>query len=111
MVSSELINVSVVPASPGYRHIGAIDFTGEDDVPGTIPLSWLCDIVAWRIETYQRTDETLYSFTTPVTLQGAEEEGYIQCPNGVIDEPHNRTFETFADFINYMREKENGANT
>jgi hypothetical protein len=111
MASSKLINLAVVPALPGYRHTGGLDTTDELVTDTSSPPGYWSDIVAWRIETYERHDGTLYSFTTAVTVSGAEEEGYIECPNGVIDEPHSNIFENYACFIRHLREKADGADS
>lgn len=55
------INSTVIPAQPGYRTIYAVE--GGYAVAD-------CDILAWRIETFEEDSGHLYSESYPIELDG-----------------------------------------
>lgn len=108
---SELIYVAVIPAHPGYKLV-----TGDDwceDGTDTIPLYYLDPVIGWQVTVFKRDDaESTYSFTTPVTLEGADEHSrFILHPNGAVERPLDEWFGNQAEFAKYLRSKARGRNT
>jgi len=111
-MKAELINVTVVPAQPGYKLIGGIEMDAEyiAEYGDTIPPDWMHDIIAWRVTTHQRPDESLYSFAEAITAEGCYSGEYgILRPDGVIEQPFGNPFKSVAHYVKNEREKSDGS--
>ena len=107
---SELIHVAVIPARPGYKLVTGDDWC--DDGTDTIPPVYLDPIIGWQVTVFKRDDGSTYSFTTPVTMDGADEHSrFILHPNGVVEKPLDEWFRNQAEFAKYLRSKARGRNT
>lgn len=107
-MKAELINVTVVPAQPGYKLFTAPEID-ETFTYESIPIYWMHDIVAWRIDNFQRPDGSVYSLVEAVTAEGCHNgDYYILRPDGAIEQPYTDAFEDMATLIKHLREKPNG---
>lgn len=72
-----LVNLSIIPASPGYLTVYDLD----DDFEACEP------IIAWRVETRRlRPDTPLHTETYPITIDGEPASNCVgtQAPDGKV---------------------------
>ena len=106
---SELIHVAVIPAQPDYKLVMGDDWC--DDGADTIPLVYLDPIIGWQVSVFKRDDGSTYSYTAPVTLDGADEHSrFVLRPDGVVEQPLDAWFENQAEFAKHLRSKARGSN-
>lgn len=104
MSSSELINVTVVPVQAGYKMI-FVDPYSDEEIPTEMPETWMADVIGWRVETYKRADDTTYSYTEAITLEGSHNQSYaILCPQGTVDDPCIARYPNMKAFLAAARE-------
>lgn len=108
-MKSELVNVTVIPAQPGYKLVRGDDWA--EDGANLIPETYLTDIVGWQVATYKREDDILFSFVEPVTVEGAHDiDTTILRPDGGVEQPYVASFEDQAAFAQHLREEANARN-
>lgn len=93
-----VVNVTVVPAQPGYRLIFG-EFGGTDFHLGD------CEVIAWRVETFTTHDnEELRSSVTPLDPSGDSSALAVLTPNGRVDEFCAATYESYEAFLAAKRQ-------
>jgi hypothetical protein len=105
--------VCIVPAHPGWFVAFFVDGNGEDD-------DFVYDpIIAWELgrqrDCYRdqsgRSGTFVYCFVRPITCDGLVDDDaqggnwVIKRPDGILDSPGNRTFETEAQAKAYFRKR------
>lgn len=101
-MQNKLINVTVIPAEAGYKLLWR-SMVEDDTKAEELDPCWFSDVMGWRVETFQRADETTYSFVDAVTLDGCLETDYaIIRPDGIVEIPHDTTLPNIAAYITYV---------
>lgn len=108
MAKSERINVTVIPAEPGYwllyRSLIESDTKAEE-----VKASWYDDVIAWRIETFERDNGEIYSFVDPIIREGCVASEYVILrPDGYFDIPHSHTCENIEEYVAHVKDNSNG---
>ena len=103
-MKTKLVNVTVIPAEKGYKLLWR-SMVEDDTKAEEIDATWFSDVMGWRVETFQRADETTYSFVNAVTLDGCLETDYaIIRPDGVVEIPEDTTLPDIATYITHVVE-------
>lgn len=103
-MKTKLINVTVIPAETGYKLLWR-SLVEDDTKAEELDPCWFSDVMGWRVETFQRADETTYSFVDAVTLDGCMDTDYaIIRPDGIVEIPHDTTLPNIAAYIAYVTE-------
>jgi hypothetical protein len=103
-MKTKLVNVTVIPAEAGYKLLWR-SMVEDDTKAEEIDATWFSDVMGWRVETYQRADDTIYSFVNAVTLDGCLEVEYaIIRPDGVVEIPEDTTLPDIATYITHVTE-------
>lgn len=109
MASSKRIDVTVVPAQPGYFVIHACSFEGECTAADATP-AWYDDVIAWRVETYESSTGSVRSVVDPIIASGclSSDDYAILRPDGCFDIPHDRTLKDLEAYVAYVKGESNG---
>ena len=103
-MKTKLVNVTVIPAEAGYKLLWR-SMVEDDTKAEELDPTWFSDVMGWRVETFQRPDETIYSFVNAVTLDGCLETDYaIIRPDGIVEIPEDTTLPDIATYITYVAE-------
>jgi hypothetical protein len=83
------IHVHVVPAAPGFRLV----HRGDEDMPLFLGET----VIAWRIETYEAKDGTLFSTSYALTGSGEINSWGILEPTGAVAAADDSLHDTFDE--------------
>ena len=104
-MTSQLINTTVVPAQRGYKLFNGPE-VDETFTHKSIPVYWMSDVIAWRVDNFQRGDGSIYSTVEAITMEGCHRgDYYILRPDGAVEQPYLETHESMATRIKHLREK------
>lgn len=111
MADPKRIDVTVVPAQPGYMLLWRSmveDSECEVTVESMDP-TWFSTIVGWRVDTFMRPNGDVYSFVEALTHEDSVEAPYaIIRPDGVVEVPHEITLPNLAAYIKHVKGDLNG---
>lgn len=109
MARPELINVTIVPALPGYSIVH------EDEFLVSVPDHGMKDdIVAWQTCTYKYDHPDGHTVLTthiePITLSGGSNAASyaILRPDGAVEEPYGTTYPSYRDYVVAMQQEHSG---
>lgn len=111
MAKVERINVTVIPAQPGYKLLwrSMVEDSEVEVTPDIIDRTWVSDIVGWRVDTFLRPNGDVYSFVEALTHEDSVEAEYaIIRPDGVVEVPHTTTLPDLAAYIKFLKDNPNG---
>lgn len=111
MANPERINVTVIPAQPGYKLLwrSMVEDCDYEVTIESMDPTWFSDVVGWRVDTFARPNGDIYSFVEALTHEDSiEAEHAIIRPDGVVEVPHATTLPDLAAYIKYVKDNPNG---
>jgi hypothetical protein len=108
MADPKRIDVTVIPAQPGYWLLYRSLIEGDTKAE-EVKASWYDDVIAWRIETFERDNGEIYSFVDAIIREGCVTTDYaILRPDGYFDIPHSHTCENLEEYVKHVNGEANG---
>jgi hypothetical protein len=97
---------TIIPCPPGWYAVAGI-YAGD-----RITTLYSTPIVAWRILTYERDDDTMYDEVFPIVAESASgdpDDWLIRRQDGLLYAPYAREFTSDAEAIAFLNERDERA--